>query len=291
MINIDGVKCVKCGKCVMVCKHGVFFQKEKNAVPDIDGEIMLECVKCAHCVAVCPADAISNDNVNFPECQVINHNKTADYDRTMAMIRSRRSCRNYKNDPVPGEIMAKILNAGRYSPTAKNSQGVNAVIIEGEKVKKLAELTFNFYKHLVKLVSNPVTKFGFTLAAGRAVVKTVEANSELFEQAFEYWMNGTDYLFYHAPAILVTHAAKHEALPKDDCDYALLNMIYAAESLGIGTCINGFLLKAAERSREIQKFLKIPGSHQVYNAMTLGYPSVTFKRTVSRKPLSVTYIK
>jgi len=279
------------GKCVMVCKSGIFFQKEKNAAPDIDGEIMLECMKCGHCVAVCPADAVSNDNVNFPECKIIERNEIPDYDKTMNLIRSRRSCRNYKNERIPGEIMAKILNAGRYSPTAKNKQSVNAVIVEGEKIQKLAELTFKFYKRLVKIVSNPMTKFGFTLAAGRAVVKTIEANSKLFDQAFEYWMNGTDYLFYHAPAVLVTHSANSGPLPKDDCDYALLNMIYAAESLGIGTCINGFLLKAAEQSRDIQKFLKIPGSHNIYNAITLGYPAVTFKRTVSREPLSVTYIK
>ncbi len=291
MISVDKLKCAKCGKCVMVCKHGVFFQKEKGTVPEIDGEIMLECVKCGHCIAICPSDAVSNDNINFPECRAINRDEIPDYDKTMNFIRSRRSCRNYKSDPVPGELFSKVLNAARYSPTAKNSQGVNAVIIEGEKVKKLAELTFDFYKHLVKLVSNPITRFGFTLAAGRAVVKSVEANGELFEQAIEHWMNGTDYLFYHAPAIIVTHAARHSALPKDDCDYALMNMIYAAESLGLGTCINGFLSKAAERSREIQKFLKIPKSHQVYNAMTIGYPSLTFKRAVSRDPLSVTYIK
>jgi len=42
--------------------------------------------------------------------------------QTMQTLLSRRSVRSYKNDPIPEEILAQILEAGTYAPTGKNMQ-------------------------------------------------------------------------------------------------------------------------------------------------------------------------
>ena len=37
-------------------------------------------------------------------------------------IRTRRTVRNYKPDPVPDLVIHRILQAGRWSPTSSNTQ-------------------------------------------------------------------------------------------------------------------------------------------------------------------------
>ncbi|MBP3885433.1 MAG: nitroreductase [Olsenella sp.] len=41
---------------------------------------------------------------------------------TMECLLSRRSCRKYKPDPVPGEIVDKIIEAGLYAPSGMGRQ-------------------------------------------------------------------------------------------------------------------------------------------------------------------------
>ncbi len=292
MLKIDNQKCVKCGKCVLVCKHGIFKRENPDDFPSVIEDAPKLCTRCGHCVAVCPAGAIFNEYVNVLECIDIPHNSNIGFEDMNVFLRSRRSCRNYKQEPVSGEIISKILNTARYAPTAKNCQDVNVVVVTGhEKIKSLGEMVFGFYGSLIEMLENPLKKLLLTAIVGAGNVSSLQKSRELFKYGVENWRNGVDYLFYDAPAVILTHADKNSPLPKDNCDYAMMTMLIAAESLGLGTCINGFLSMAAAKSKEIKKFLEIPAKNEVYNAMTLGFPSVKFTRTVSRKPLNVKFIK
>ena len=56
-------------------------------------------------------------------------------------IRSRRTVRQYKADPVPEPIIRKILRAGRWSPSSSNSQPWHFVAVtEPAIIARLAEV-------------------------------------------------------------------------------------------------------------------------------------------------------
>lgn len=56
------------------------------------------------------------------------------------VVKNRRSIRKYKPDPVPEEILIKILDAARVAPTWANMQGVRYIVVsEPDNVKHLAE--------------------------------------------------------------------------------------------------------------------------------------------------------
>jgi len=56
----------------------------------------------------------------------------------MDVIRSRRSIRSFKPDPVPDEIMQEILDAGRLAPSALNAQNWHfGVITDHNFIKQL----------------------------------------------------------------------------------------------------------------------------------------------------------
>ena len=62
-------------------------------------------------------------------------------------------------------------------------------------------------------------------------------------------------------------------------------MLYA-ETLGLGTCINGY---AQSAPKVLTKHLNVPKAHTIYGAIKLGYRRYTYRKRVHRKPASVVY--
>ncbi|MEO0136906.1 MAG: nitroreductase family protein [candidate division WOR-3 bacterium] len=52
------------------------------------------------------------------------------------VIKKRRSVRKYKSDPLPDEVLKRILEAGRIAPSAKNIQPWKFVVIKDSETKK-----------------------------------------------------------------------------------------------------------------------------------------------------------
>ncbi len=51
-------------------------------------------------------------------------------------IKTRRSIRKYEKRPVPEELLAKILEAGRWAPSANNAQPWNFIVLRDEGIRK-----------------------------------------------------------------------------------------------------------------------------------------------------------
>ena len=59
-------------------------------------------------------------------------------------IRSKRAVRSYRNEPVPDDVVRKILHAGRRAQSAKNDQPWHFLVVrEGETLKALAATSPN----------------------------------------------------------------------------------------------------------------------------------------------------
>ena len=57
-------------------------------------------------------------------------------------IKGRRSVRKYKKDSVPEELILKILDAGRWAPSASNVQPWSFIVLKDVEVKRrVAEVT------------------------------------------------------------------------------------------------------------------------------------------------------
>lgn len=48
---------------------------------------------------------------------------------------SRRSIRQYKQDPIPEELLARILNAGTYAPTGMNKQAPIIIAVTNREMR------------------------------------------------------------------------------------------------------------------------------------------------------------
>ena len=54
-------------------------------------------------------------------------------------IRRRRTVREYKNDPIPEDVLEMILQAGRWSPSSSNSQPWHFLVVQDQNT--LSELS------------------------------------------------------------------------------------------------------------------------------------------------------
>jgi len=63
----------------------------------------------------------------------------------MSAILERRSCRAYKPDPVPEEVLAEILKAGTYAPTAMGKQSPIILCVTNKDLRdRLSRLNASF---------------------------------------------------------------------------------------------------------------------------------------------------
>lgn len=90
----------------------------------------------------------------------------------MKEIESRRSIRKYRHEKMDEKDLQKILEAGRLSPSAKNKQPWEFVVIENEEIKK--EIATKLAEKLAR--ENPTSEAIESCSALIVVFNTMESD-------------------------------------------------------------------------------------------------------------------
>ena len=67
-----------------------------------------------------------------------------------------------------------------------------------------------------------------------------------------------------------------------DAGLASESMELMANALGLGVCFSGFFIRAYRNDPKIKAFLGIPEGRDAVTCMAVGFPAVTYHRTVPR---------
>lgn len=175
---------------------------------------------------------------------------------TLQSIYERRAVRKYKDLPVPGMTIEKILDAGRMAPSAMNKQPWRFHILTQR------DTIHAFSNEIAKIAFRKVIKSG-----PKQILKTVAG---LLHFSFGAGiLNGGDTVFYGAPVVIFISAPRDNEWAALDIGMCAENMMLAARSLGLDSCPVGFA-KFVEQTK-IYTRLGIPASDQVHLAIILGY--------------------
>ena len=275
ILTIDRKKCTGCLLCEKVCI--------RNAVNAGEFSIdKLKCFSCFHCVSVCPEQAVLYNG----SCT----NKLSDYkiaDKEFDnLIFSRRSCRVFTDKIIESRILDEITHLLSYSPTGSNSQNVHLTILSGRRrIRKLTDGVINLFGFILRL---KLLFFPLLL-----IILGLKNTRKFFgmKNGVNRYYKGEDILAFNAPVLILFHSSsKISSTPAEDCDIAASISMLKAEIMGLGTCFNGFIVRALNFSRKLRRDVEIPSDHRIYTSLLLGYPGVKYKNLIYRNPLKINHL-
>ena len=295
-VYLDSALCDGCGICVRICPARAFSLEEGRAV--FTGECTLA---CDHCAAACPRQAIEVA-IEKPEAFVFENfspfsaSRAAapvEIGRLAALMRQRRSCRVYRDRPVPLSLLKDLVRIALTAPSGTNSQALGFTILpEREKLLEFGRAIARFYEELNRLAEKAWLRRGLKLCRRPELDLYYREYYNSVKEALRSWQEGSDdRLFHGAPAAILVSSRPGASCPVEDALLAAGNMILASEALGLGSCLIGFAVEALRRDKRIRKLLEIPATEKVHAVLVLGYPAITFQRPAARPqaPVRVVY--
>ena len=199
-----------------------------------------------------------------------------DWTPTEKVIHERRSVRKYKEEQVPEYLIRRILEAGRFAPSAGNCQPWKFIVVRDKetidemerdviKVCKLfkgmldwrkkgilGKLVWLNAKFMIRLMPNELHPIPFG--------------------AIGLMADGVLKLFHDAPTVILLLMDKRGVgKPLIDIGICGENMVLAAHSMGLGTCWVGFA-ELVGRSRKWRKRFGIEYPYKLVEGISIGYP-------------------
>lgn len=166
----------------------------------------------------------------------------------------RRSIRKFTNDDVPHQALMNILEAGRWAPSAGNSQPWHFIVVTNPQTKAaIAENCTRFSKeHWAQF---PPERAKYLAARGGTWNKTYMKDIPvLMAVSYKYLKNIMDELVLGSVWMAVE------------------NMLLAATDEGLGSCLYTFLNR--EEEDELKKILHANQEDRIACLIQLGYAKV-----------------
>jgi nitroreductase len=169
------------------------------------------------------------------------------------LVVKRRSIRKFRADAVAKQLINKVLEAGRWAPSAGNSQPWRFIVITDAEIKgKIAENCTRFSREAWKHF--PPERARYLAARGGTWDKS------------------------HLKDVPVLIAVCHEVLDNIQKELVLAsvwtaveNMLLAAIDNGLGSCVYTFY--NAEEENKLKKILMVPSNFGIACIIQLGYAS------------------
>jgi nitroreductase len=193
-------------------------------------------------------------------------------------IKTRMSIRKFKPDPVPSEILMNVIDIAKWSPSYKNSQPWEVVIISGKKKEELSKLLVGLLEKNAKpspdlpeplLWTPPIETRISALMKKRSELTGKDLNSPEVRKQSKI----ANFHFYGAPhGIFLFQDSSLSLWSIFDMGLFAQSIMLAANAYGLGTVPQAFLTDYAQH---IKKFLEVPESKRLVIGISIGYPDLT----------------
>ncbi len=200
-------------------------------------------------------------------------------------IKTRQSIRAFKPNPINRDVMKKILEAVSNSPSYTNTQPWEVVVISGEKKNELSRKLLELVrakaptspdlprsKGWPKVLEERSREHGARRLSTLGVARDDEEGREK--------LSLMNFEFYGAPcAVLLFIDGSLGEWSIFDMGLFTQNLILAAHSLGVGSCLQASVTNYA---LEIKQILGIAESKKLVICISMGYPDEKAKLNVYR---------
>jgi nitroreductase len=213
---------------------------------------------------------------------------------TEDVILRRRSVRLYRKRQVPEFMVRRILEAGRFAPTAGNSQPWRFVVIrDPEIIEGLTETTVKICKIFRWALDYRGSRFSWRLPIARLLIRAKP--NDLAPVPFSAVPLIADRklgLYHGAPTvILILKDVRGVSNPDLDAGIAGQNMVLAAHSMGLGTCWVSFTKLAFQYTRRWGARLGIRYPYKFVSSLSVGFPVGRPDGEVARPTVAVDWFE
>ncbi len=289
--TIDWDLCKKCKLCIEVCPCNIIGLNEKDEISFIKDRESI-CLHCGQCMAICSTKAISvngfsyeNDFVDLPVNDV-------NYEIFTNFLANRRSIRNFKDKPIPNDVISKIINSIDYAPYGAEPEKINITVVNNRKTIETAlPYISEFLDNIVKWIDNPIASFMIKRKKGTETFNTIRNHLYPISKSGNYKLEFGDRITRGAPALLIFHAEKGaEEHTNNSLVYATYSML-TAHSLGLGAAMIGIVPAAINKVPKVKEIFKIPEINEAIMSVIIGYPKYKYKRTIKRKNENIKWVE
>jgi ferredoxin len=292
MPTINEETCKACGLCGEVCPIRIMSKDGGETIRFRQDRLPL-CIACGQCMAICPTQSITVGELAYSRDFVPLPDQPATGAPFFEMITTRRAIRNFRDQPVPRELLEEVVQAISFAPPSFTPVETEIVVVQDTTVirRALPEM-IRVYDSLLKAMRHPVARLFIRRKVGRAKFKTLERhvvplmNSRLPELK----QGAEDTITRHAPAMVLYHAHRDAENYEADLYIALTYGFLAAHAAGLGGTAIDLIPPAIEASSELRELFSIPEENVVVAALILGYPRYRYQRGIKRELRSVTWI-
>jgi len=179
------------------------------------------------------------------------------------IMESCRAMRRLKPDPVPDELIARILRAGIYAPNGGNNQKWRFLVVKDPKIKKAVQ---TWYKKAFDEVIGP-RYLSSAPPPGSNKEKYLRQHA-----AVEYL---TDH-FHEAPVWIVAcleDGSTPNRMAGSSIYPAVQNMLLATRALGLGTTLT---TRHTGYGKEVDAIFGLPSGVHSYAILPIGWPMGRF---------------
>ena len=168
-----------------------------------------------------------------------------------SLIKARRSIRAYEAREVPSEVLDRILEAGMWAASGKNMQNWRFFVLTGKKRREYLKYSQKAWLSIKDILE-----------------KRLKPSLYQFTERFFFTLGD-------APVVIIAFAEGNDQdQPQTQIGnvyLAIENMVLAAQSEGLGTCIMGSPL---EVEVDVRAFLGVTRADwKLVCGLTIGYPA------------------
>ncbi len=295
--EIDEDRCVGCGLCVTVCPLQTISMQDGKAV--VTGENSLN---CGHCMAVCPEEAVKVGAVDEQQWSFSTLGVDSrwlpygefDTSGLVRLMASRRSCRNFRDGAqVDRALLEDLVKIGITAPSGTNSQQWTFTLVaDRQAVMGLGNRIREFFERLNSMAENRLLRTFLKFVGKPELDRYYKDYYAAVKEGLGEWKaTGRDRLFHGAPALIIIGSKPGASLPKEDSMLAAQNILLAAHSMGLGSCLIGMAVEAMRNDTGILRFLGIPDEERVYAVIALGYSNEQYRTWAGRKKVVTRYFE
>jgi nitroreductase/NAD-dependent dihydropyrimidine dehydrogenase PreA subunit len=305
VMKIDLEACNKCGLCLKNCPFQVF-ELDEDDFPRQKEEYA--CFSCYNCMVACSVDAISiaesyhvddgfyatDPHPLAPRMPLEVRDADGNLDEWNAIERAvfnRRSVRNYKEKPVPEPLIRRVLEAGRYAPSAGNCQPWKFIVVTDKAlIDEMDQAIIGGMSGMYGMYKDD------EMVKGLVPMYEADPNPGLYDPrlihgGFGAIANQYGKPFLNAPAVILLAGDERSISgPEINIGICGTNMNLVANSLGIRACWVGFS-QLINMIPPLKEKLGLNEPWKICSAMVLGYPKFKQDGVVPREYRPVTWFR